>query len=376
MMNSAEKLAMGSQIPNYAIEAWKQQGKKAVGTICCHVPEEILHAAGLLPVRLRGAGCASDSEAEVWMSSFSCSFVRSCLENLLNKTFGFVDGVVSSDGCLMGQRLFDNWNHIDKTMHKQLVVAPRLNNEKAVDFYRQELVKLTGDMEKLAGAAITDEKLQYSIKLYNETRRLIQQLYDLRKSENPVVSGAESLRITLAGMSMPKEEYNALLGDFLQQAKQRQPLTGVRARLMIIGSALDDPEFVKIIEDKGGLIVSDVQCFGTRYLWEPVELAPSDALGSLAKSYLSRTVCPRMCDMHQQLFDLVMKMREDFRADGIIFVKMKNCDTWGGESAYFLDKFKDANIPLLTLEREEIMTNAGQVAVRAEAFIEMIEGDK
>ena len=376
MMNSEEKLTSGAKVPNYAIDEWKKQGKKTVGTICCHVPEEILHAADLLPVRLRGTGCTSDSEAEVWMSSFSCSFVRACLENMLNKTFGFVDGIVSSDGCLMGQRLFDNWNHIDKTMHKQLVVAPRINNEKAVDFYREELVKLKEDMEKLSGVAVTEDKLQYSIKLYNETRKLIQELYDLRKSDAPVITGADSLKITLAGMSMPKEEYNKLLGDFLKSAKSRNPVSGVRARLMIIGSALDDPDFVRIIEEKGGLIVSDVQCFGSRYLWEPVELEEKDALGSLAKSYLGRIVCPRMCDMHQDLFELILKMREEFKADGIVFVKMKNCDTWGGESAYFLDKFKDANIPLLTIEREEIMTNAGQVAIRAEAFIEMIEGDK
>lgn len=376
MMKSNEKLALGSKIPNYAIDEWKKKGNKAVGTICCHVPEEILHAAGLLPVRLRGTGCTSDSEAEVWMSSFSCSFVRACLENLLNGTFDFVNGVISSDGCLMGQRLFDNWNHIDKKMHKQLVVAPRINNEKAVIFYKEELVKLKEDMEKLSGIAISDEKLQESVALYNETRKLIRALYDLRKSEAPVITGAETLQIILAAMSMPKEEFNKLLADFLKEAQNRAPVTGVRARLMVIGSALDDPDFIKIIEDKGGLIVTDVQCFGTRYLWEPVVIEGKDVMGSIAKSYLGRTVCPRMCDVHQELFDMILNMYKEFDANGIIFVKMKNCDTWGGESAYFLDKFKDANIPILTLEREEIMTNAGQVAVRAEAFIEMIEEDK
>lgn len=376
MKKNEEKIILHSKIPNPSIENWKKNGKKVVGTICCHVPEEIIHAAGLLPIRLRGTGCTSDSEAEVWMSSFSCSHVRACLENLLNGTYDFLDGLVSSDGCLMAQRLVDNWKHIDKKSYKQLVVAPRMLNDSSVVFYREELDMFKAGMEKLSGTVITDQKLEKSIQLYNETRRLIRELYDLRKSDAPVITGAESLTMTMAAMSMPKEEYNELLKGFLEEAKNKAPLTNVRARLMIIGSALDDPEFVKIIEDAGGLVVADVQCFGSRYLWEDVELVGGDVMASLAKSYLSRTVCPRMCNLHTELFDLIMKMAKEANVDGIVYVKMKNCDMWGGEGAYIQDKFKEANIPVLNLEREEIMTNAGQITVRAEAFIEMIEGGK
>ena len=375
-MKSEEKMVLGSHMPNYAIDEWKAKGGKVVGTICCHVPEEIIHAADMLPVRLRGNGCTADSQAEVWMSSFSCSFVRACLEQLLDGTYSFMDGVVSSDGCQMAQRLFDNWNHTDTKTYKQLLIAPRKYRAESASFYREELGKFKKGMETLSGIAITDEKLKESTRLYNETRRLIKELYDLRKCDAPVITGTESLRWILAAMSMPKDEYNELLSAFLKEAKERAPLNNIRARLMIIGSALDDPEFLKIIEDQGGLIVTDTQCFGTRYLWEPVELTDEDALTSLAEAYLSRPSCPRMCNLHNELYDFIMDMKNDFKVDGIIFVKLKNCDTWGGESLYIQDKLKASNIPVLTLEREQIMTNAGQVAVRAEAFIEMIEEGK
>jgi bzd-type benzoyl-CoA reductase N subunit len=373
-MTDNETLPFETDIFNVGIENWKKEGKKVVGTICCHVPEEIIHASGMLPIRIRATGCTDDSKAEVWMSSFSCSFARSCLQFFMNGTYGFLDGIVGSDGCLMAQRLFDNLNHQFGDVYQQLVVVPRMHTKFAVPFYREELEKFREGMEKLSGNTITDEKLRNSIEVYNETRRLIRELYDLRKGPAPLVSGEESLKITLAAMSMPKEEFNKALSAFIRETKKKKPLSGAGVRLMIIGSPLDDPEYVKVIEDKGGLVVTDVQCCGSRYLWEPTMSDGGDVLDTLSKSYLARPVCPRMCNLHSELYDFILGMVKDFSVDGILYVKMKNCDPWGGESVHIDDKLKAAEIPLLTVEREEIMTNVGQLAVRAEAFIEMIQG--
>jgi bzd-type benzoyl-CoA reductase N subunit len=367
-------LPFETEIFNAGIENWKKEGKKVVGTICCHVPEEIIHAAGMLPVRVRATGCTDDSKAEVWMSSFSCSFTRSCLQFFLDGRYSFLDGIVGSDGCLMAQRLFDNLNHQFGDVYQQLVVVPRMHTSFAIPFYREELEKFREGMEKLSGNRITDEKLLNSIEIYNETRRLIRELYDLRKGPAPLVSGEESLKITLAAMSMPKEEFNKSLSAFIRETKKKKPVDGEGVRLMIIGSPLDDPEYVKIIEGKGGLIVTDAQCCGSRYLWEPTMSGDGDVLDALARSYLGRPVCPRMCNLHTEIYDFILGMVKDFSVDGILYVKMKNCDPWGGESVHIDDKLKAAEIPLLTVEREEIMTNIGQLAVRAEAFIEMIQG--
>jgi benzoyl-CoA reductase/2-hydroxyglutaryl-CoA dehydratase subunit BcrC/BadD/HgdB len=135
---------------------------------------------------------------------------------------------------------------------------------------------------------------------------------------------------------------------------------------------LDDPEYVKVIEDKGGLVVTDALCFGSRYLWEPVVIE-GDLIDSIAKSYLIRPVCPRMCNLHHDFSDFVVEMCKEYKIDGVIYEKLKYCEVWGGEGLYLDEALKKNNIPLLDLEREEIMTNTGQLAVRAEAFIEMVE---
>jgi bzd-type benzoyl-CoA reductase N subunit len=369
-----------TSMSNPSLKECKAQGKKAIGTICCHVPEEMIHAAGMLPIHVRATGCTDNSEAETWMSSLSCSYARSCLQYLMDGTYD-LDGFIASDGCMMATRVYDNWEYMNPNKDKQymhLLAAPRVIKEHSIDYYKGELNDIKEGIEKFIGVQITDEKLKASVALYNETRRLIRELYELRKADNPVISGTDTLKITLAATSMPKEEFNELLRAFLADAKNRTPITDHRIRLMVIGSALDDPEYTKVIEEKGGLIVTDALCYGSRYLWEPVELDDADVLGSIAKSYITRPVCPRMVDpeFHDQLHNLIINMAKEYKVDGIIYQKMQNCECWGGELVYLDDLMKKANIPMLVVEREELMANSGQLAIRAEAFIEMIDAEE
>ena len=365
-----------SDISNEAVQAWRAKGKKALGVICCHVPEEILHAAGVLPVRLRATNCVDSSEAEMWMSSFSCSFARSILQYWLDGTYQ-LDGMIASDGCIMASRIYDNASHINgkKQQGKYIkqIGAPRKVTPRTIEFYKAELQDMVTGLEELTGEKITDEKLKESIKIYNEVRGLMAQVYELRKAKNPVLSGVDALKMTLAFTNMPVEEYIELLKAFLADAPNRKPITDYRARIVMIGSALDNPEYLKVIEDKGGLVVTDALCFGQMNFMHQLDVDDKDVLGSIADYYLTRLVCPRMMDKHQELHDFIMDSVKDYNADGVIYQRMQKCECWGGENVLLEQKLKDAGIPLLTVEREQQMANAGQLAIRAEAFIEMIE---
>ena len=365
-----------SDITKQAAKEWQSQGKKALGVICCHVPEEIFYAADVLPVRMRATNCVDSSEAEMWMSSFSCSFAKAILQYWLDGTYE-LDGLVASDGCMMASRVYDNAKYInEKNSNGKFIVqigAPRLSNARTVPFYKAELMDLIEGLEKLTGNKITDEKLKAAVAKQNEARALLKQVNELRKAESPVISGTDMLRLTLSATNMPVDEYIELLKAFLADATNRAPITDARARIMVIGSALDNPEYLKVIEDKGGLIVTDALCFGERGFGDPLVIDDKDVLGSIAKYYLERLVCPRMMDKHVELHEFIIKSAREYRVDGIIYQRMQNCECWGGENVLLEQKLKDAGIPLLTVEREEQMANAGQLAIRAEAFIEMIE---
>jgi len=365
-------------ISDETIRAWRAGGKKALGVVCCHVPPELLHAAGVLPVRLRATGCVSASEAETWMSSFSCSFARSVLQYWMDGTCQ-LDGMIASDGCIMASRIFDNASYMNEKNGEgkfiRQIGAPRKVTPSSVAFYRAELADLAGGLEELTGEKLTDEKLLASIALYNEARALVAEVYALRREKYPVLSGTDALRLTLASTGMPVEEYIALLRAFLEDAKNRAPITDYRARVMMIGSALDNPEYLKVIEDRGGLVVTDALCFGQMSFLGRLE-PDCDVLGSIAAYYLDRLVCPRMMDKHQQLHDFIVDSVRHYDVDGVIYERMQNCECWGGENVLLEKKLRDAGIPLLTVEREQQMANAAQLAIRAEAFVEMIEKER
>ncbi len=369
---SYEKL-FETNISSESTKAWKASGKKAVGYVCCHVPTEILLAADVMPVRLRATNCVDSSDAEAWMSSFSCSYARSILEYLMNGTYD-LDGLVQSDGCMMATRILDNWEHISKKNGKNQFVhqigAPRITNDMTIGYYKSELQDLADKLGKFSGTKVTDDGLKAAIAKTNEVRDLIAQLFVLRKEAK--VSGVEALRAMLAYCDLTVDEYIAALKEFIADAKGRTPIKA-RARLMIIGSALDNPEYIKVIEDKGGLVVADALCFGTRAFGDKLVADDKDVMGSIAKYYLTRNTCPRALDNRPAIHKEIVDTCKEYNVQGVIYEKMQNCECWGGEAYYLEPDLKAAGIPMLQVEREEQMANAGQLAIRAEAFVEMIE---
>ena len=180
-----------SDISNEAAKAWKAKGKKAVGVICCHVPEEIFYAADILPVRMRATNCIDNSEAQSWMSSFSCSFARGILQYWLDGPYKELDGMVTSDGCMQSSRVYDNIAHINEVKktgkYVRQIDVPRKISPRSYPYFKEELEILISELEKVSGSKVTDEKLKAAAAKFNEARELVAKLYELRKEKDPVI---------------------------------------------------------------------------------------------------------------------------------------------------------------------------------------------
>jgi benzoyl-CoA reductase/2-hydroxyglutaryl-CoA dehydratase subunit BcrC/BadD/HgdB len=228
-------------------------------------------------------------------------------------------------------------------------------------------------MEEHLGIEITDAELNHAIKLNNQSRQLLRELYELRKSNNPPVTGAETLAITVARTAMPKNRFNALLKDVLDELKGKEGNTGHRARLMVVGGILDDPRYLEVIESQGGLVVTDSTCFGSRDFWVDVREDTEDPLMALAQYYVSdRPSCPRTFGLHEKRADFIKQMIDDFRVDGVILERLTFCDVWGFEQFPIVNDFKRWNVPLLALDREYTLGAVGQLRTRVQAFLETI----
>ncbi len=374
-MTALEELTeLSKTIANPAVDRWKAQGKPVIGYFCSYIPEELLHAAGMFPYRVKARGCTGTTAADGLLASVNCSFVRSCLELALKGSYGFLDGVVSMNSCDHIRRLYDIWRRKVSTPYFHFLSVPHKATEEAVDWYEDEIANFKDSLEKAFGVSITEEGLRNSIEVCNETRGLLRQLYEFRRKDPPLLTGVEAHEIVVAATSTPKEEYNALLRRLLGEIGERKSAPTHGSRLMLLGSALDDPEYIRIIEELGGLVVTDALCFGSAYFREPVQ-TDGDPLECLARSYLKRPICPRMSEDIAPIIVYVKEMVERFYVDGVILERIRCCDLWGGMTLVLQRRLEELNIPLLILDREYMIGSVGQMSTRVQAFIEMIGGD-
>ncbi len=358
-------------LANPIVQEWKEKGGKVVGYFCTAVPDEIITAAGLLPFRMRATGSTSTEESDAFYSSINCSFPRHCFNSALIGEFKFLDGVICVNSCDHVRRIYDNWKRFVPIDFIEVMSFPRKTGPDQVEWYRQELQMIRDKLAEQFGVQITDDALWKAIKTHNETRRLQKKLYELRKQERPPITGAETLAVMVAGTAMPKEKYNAMLRELLDELSGKEGTGTHRARVMIVGGILDDPAYVKVIEDQGGLVVTDSLCFGTRIMWVQVDENASDPISALSQYYVAdRPTCPRTYGEHDTRTGYVEDMAREFNVDGIIGERLMFCDSWTVEHYMLSQDLKVDGIPFLKLDREYVTGGIGQLRTRVQAFLE------
>lgn len=345
------------------------QGKKVAGWVCTYVPEELLYAAGMIPVRVVGGG-GDTPAADAHLYSNACSFARGCLEEGLSDRYDFLEAYVSVNTCDNIRRLYDVWSRYLKTPFKHILALPHKTTDASTAFFRKELERFKDHLEQHTDRKITEDDLRKAIATFNRTRELLRQLYDLRKSDAPPISGTEVLEVVLAAMQMDKAMYNQKLEQLLKDLSGRKGDASGKIRLLLVGSELDSSEYLRVIEDQGGVVVADDLCNGTRYFLDPVN-ADGDPLGALTRRYLSKAPCARMRPAAERR-QRIKQMARDYKVRGIIYETIKFCDIYGEDYPAFREEMKDLEVPILSLSREAAFSGVGQLKTRVQAFFESI----
>jgi benzoyl-CoA reductase/2-hydroxyglutaryl-CoA dehydratase subunit BcrC/BadD/HgdB len=369
---------ISSGIMNPLTSDWRNKGGRIMGYTCSFVPEELFIAAGMLPFRIRGTGSRNSDMADDYFESANiCSMIRHTFNNVLTGEYDFIDGAVIGGGCDGNRHILDNWLKSPvKTPFLDRIFIPHASNELAAEYFLNQLSGLKVRMEEHFGVTITNEKLWDAIKLCNEIRDFQREIYTLRISDNPPITGAETISVIVAGSSMPKEEYRddlkVLLSE-LQSVKVSEKK--YQARVMIVGPGHDDSSMCDIVEDLGGLVVNDLTCFGGKVIFGSIKEDGPDPLKAIADyQVLTRPFCPKNLGAHPLINKEVFDKIKEFKVDGVMGQIFLCCDTWGGE-IYILNKeLREAGIPMLRIEREYTADSTGQLRTRVQAFIETISG--
>jgi benzoyl-CoA reductase/2-hydroxyglutaryl-CoA dehydratase subunit BcrC/BadD/HgdB len=371
---------------NELVRKAQEEGGIAVGYTCYHMPEVLLNLGKCFSVRLRAPRTGSMELATYYMSNATCEYARALLERGLEGGYRFLDVMAGVDSCECMNRSMENMEvlHTSDPDKKNFfwcnLEVPTSDNEDCVMQIREQLSrKMLKKLSENYGVDISDAEIRRAVNEHNEVCRLITEIGGFRKLENPTITGYEFHILTLISYTCPKYLIIDKLRETLEEIKTREPdkKKNFRVKVVLIGSEIDDPELISLIEDSGALVVADRFCYGSFPGRQEIILSDEeDALTQVCRHYLEGTLCVRHCAQHkvQKRLDFAAQLKEDFNADGIIYEQIKFCTYWSYERALASHVMQNEyNIPTLSIDRPYMSRSSGQLRTRVQAFVESIE---
>jgi benzoyl-CoA reductase subunit C len=358
----------------------KGQGKQIMGYLCAFVPLEIIAAAGFIPFRIKGDTSEPITKADVEMETIICPLVRSCFDMWMKGRYKFLDGIVIPHACDSICRTYEIWQYTLNLPYSHFINMPHGTDGSSLEFYKAELNTFRKSLGKFAGREISDQSLKEAVQLYNQNRAKVRELYQLRKSDPPQVSGVELTKALMAAVSLPVDEATRLIGGVIDEIKKRQPLSAPKsARLMVVGAQVDNVAFVDLVEESGAWVVADDLCPGARESLADVELT-ADPIDGIAERYLRRIYCGRTYRERKGSYEGYMEERfghiaraiKDYKVDGVILYIYKYCDPFGFEVPEMKSYIESKGVPVLYVEDEYSMSTIGRLRTRIQAFLEML----
>lgn len=358
---------------NNAVKEWRGKGGKVIGYVCIYVPEEIIYAAGVLPFRVSGDNEELElKKAEAYLYINTCSFARTGFQLAIEGQYDFLEGLVTAETCDGARRLHDVWlRYRNNNSFMYIFYIPRKWNDRSHQFYRAGMEGLKKKLEEFVGKEVNDEALRHAISVYNRSRQLLHSLYELRKRDNPPITGAETLEVVKAGMRIPREQYNKILERLVNELEHTDRQINKKVRLMILGSILHNSEWIEAIESLDAIVVTDELCTGTRYFWNFIDtdLPPMEALTNY---YLNRPPCARF-QPSERRFKHIFDMIEQYKVHGVVSEIVRYCVPYGHDKPLLKGRLEKRDIPVLELDLEYGQGGTGQIRTRAEAFVEMLQ---
>ena len=357
-------------------EAKERLRKKVIGCFPMHIPEEIIHAAGLLPVVMWESNEVI-TEGLSHILPFNCAIVRSVVDDAVKRKLAFLDGLIFYDTCMQVRGLPYTFERNMNLPYLEVIhLPPMLTNPVSKDFLVENLMVLKTSLEKLIGQEIKPEALKQSITTYNKNRKLLRRLYDLRRKKPGILRASEIASIVSSSMKMLKEEHNRLLEELLPLLEQKQVAKDSMTKIVLSGSNCMAPrkDVLDMVEDQRMVVVDDDFFVGPRYFANdaPEDLPPLEAL---AERYLKRTPpCPTKTDWETDWTDYIIDMVRRNKAQGVLTFRVKYCPPHAVYYPHIKRKLNEARVPELMFELEHEVYSFEPMKTRLQAFAETIGG--
>ena len=369
---------------NELVEKAKQDGKLAIGYTCYHIPEVLLNVDNCFSVRLRAPRTGSIDISTYYMSNYTCEFARSLVERGIEGGFQFLDGLAGVDACSAMNRFYEHFeilkmNHKEKFFVTHTDMPYKVTDYSVRHYVKQMKIRLLDVMHENLGVDISDAAIRKAVEEHNKVCRILTEIGEMRKADNPVITGYEYHILNLVSYTCPKYLILPYLEETLEELKTREPeeKNPFRVRVVVVGSETDDTDLIKLIEESGAYVCADRYCYGSLPGRDPIILNDDeDALTQICRQYMQRGQCPRYMNTEKMISrrQYVADLAKEYGADGIIYQQMKFCDPWAYEKmlgSHILRE--DFGYPVLAVDRPYAVAGSGQLRTRVQAFVESVE---
>jgi bcr-type benzoyl-CoA reductase subunit C len=363
----------------------REEGRKVMGYLCIYPVLEMMTALDIVPYRIFGDIREPATKADTYLPQVMCPFLRSCLDLGLKGEYDFLDGIVTSHICDVGSSLSGIWNYSVRTPFSHHIDTPHTLHQTSLAQERELLRDFQRALEEFAGEKMTVDRLREGIRLHNRQRELVRQLYETKKPDPPLISGAETVMVLKAVQSLPVDEGNQLLQEVIDEVKGRTDGPARKgARLLMWGSVVDDTALLEMIEGLDANVVMDDTCVGSRPYFSDVP-ETNDILDGLAYHYMEDIKCPRtfrakdygalrkdyMEDL-QVRFSYLKDFAREWNADGVIMESVRYCDTHGYDVPGVRDYLESVDIPSAYIEHDYTEGALAPLKTRVQGFLEII----
>ena len=360
------------------------EGMHPLGYNCYYIPETLLNLPGCFSSRLRAPRCVSTDIASYYMTTRNCPYVRSILERAIEGGYNYLEALFGAESCAAMERMEEHFVLINPVKNEKffstIIDPPMKGDENNLEYYKAQLqLKVVDKLRDELGVDVSEEAMKKAIEDHNEISRVITEIGDYRKLPNPPITGYEFHVIQLVSQVCPHYLILPYLQETLEELKTREPEPKFpfRARVALVGSEVDDPEFTKLIESCGAMVVADRYCFGSFPSRGQIVIQPGEtAFDAICRHYLHWNQCARFMDGMKidQRHSEVKRLVDEFKADGVIYENMKFCEFWSYEKVLANHIFtNELHIPCCTIEKEYALGAVGQLRTRFQAFIESLE---
>ena len=359
---------------------WKaaQKGRKVIGYMPVYVPRELIHAAGMLPLGIMGGGDNLEViHGDAYYQSYICRIPRSTVELGVSGRLDFVDGMLFPSICDVIRNLSGMWKMLFPEIYTKYFDVPQTyKDEVGGTFYIGEMRELLRDFEGIVGRKISDDDIRSSIVVYNENRRLVNELYELRAMAPWQAPASEAYLVIRAGLVLPVEEHSVLLRDYIDAAKAEERPIKDNSKVVVTGMFCEQPplNLIKSLELSGCYVVDDDFMLVSRWLIGDVPV-DGDPVYNLSQAFLhhSMSTAAKYEPNQEEKGQFLVRSVRDTGAEGVIFASTSFCDPALLDRPMMQNVLKAADIPFIAFKYAE---NSGQmqpIREQAGTFVDSIK---